>query len=410
MMTVDDPIGIIELGNVNIKCLIFKISNNKAEILSTSITASDGFHNDIVVNLSKASSAIRACISDAEKKAKIPLKKINVVIEQPDFLCTKFSKHKKINGSKIHKDDIEFLLKEAKKQLVLNDKKHSIIHIFNHNYIVDGKNFAEEPIDVYADSLTHEIAFITIPKNNLKNINQVFINCDIEIERLISRTFTLGVELLNHKELEFGSAILDLGFEKISFGLFKNLALVHSITFPIGVNHLTKDISKVCSLSLDESENIRNNIDFSFQNNQKLFDKNDYLKNIYFINSNFRKISKNLILNIIKARLDEIFEKLKKELIIPGFNLTSGIHFLLTGGGSDVSNIEKCFINFFGSNIKILNKNILEKDKVLEKNFASCLGALKIIKDGWETEAIPEISGKNIEKISFFAKIFKINK
>ena len=409
-MTVDDPIGIIELGNINIKCLIFKINNNNAEILSTSITPSDGFHNDAVVNLSKASGAIRACISDAEKKAKIPLKKINVVIEQPDFLCTKFSKHKKINGSKIHKDDIEFLLKEAKKQLVLNDKKHSIIHIFNHNYIVDGKNFAEEPIDVYADSLTHEIAFITIPKNNLKNINQVFINCDIEIERLISRTFTLGVELLNHKELEFGSAILDLGFEKISFGLFKNLALVHSITFPIGVNHLTKDISKVCSLSLDESESIRNNIDFSFQNNQKLFDKNDYLKNIYFINSNFRKISKNLILNIIKARLDEIFEKLKKELIIPGFNLTSGIHFLLTGGGSDISNIEKCFINFFGSNIKILNKNTLEKDKVLEKNFASCLGALKIIKDGWETEAIPEISGKNIEKISFFAKIFKINK
>ena len=409
-MTVDDPIGIIELGNINIKCLIFKINNNNAEILSTSITPSDGFHNDAVVNLSKASGAIRACISDAEKKAKIPLKKINVVIEQPDFLCTKFSKHKKINGSKIHKDDIEFLLKEAKKQLVLNDKKHSIIHIFNHNYIVDGKNFAEEPIDVYADSLTHEIAFITIPKNNLKNINQVFINCDIEIERLISRTFTLGVELLNHKELEFGSAILDLGFEKISFGLFKNLALVHSITFPIGVNHLTKDISKVCSLSLDESENIRNNIDFSFPNNQKLFDKNDYLKNIYFINSNFRKISKNLILNIIKARLDEIFEKLKKELIIPGFNLTSGIHFLLTGGGSDISNIEKCFINFFGSNIKILNKNTLEKDKVLEKNFASCLGALKIIKDGWETEAIPEIRVKNIEKISFFAKIFKINK
>ena len=409
-MTVDDPIGIIELGNINIKCLIFKINNNNPEILSTSITPSDGFHNDAVVNLSKASGAIRACISDAEKKAKIPLKKINVVIEQPDFLCTKFSKHKKINGSKIHKDDIEFLLKEAKKQLVLNDKKHSIIHIFNHNYIVDGKNFAEEPIDVYADSLTHEIAFITIPKNNLKNINQVFINCDIEIERLISRTFTLGVELLNHKELEFGSAILDLGFEKISFGLFKNLALVHSITFPIGVNHLTKDISKVCSLSLDESENIRNNIDFSFQNNQKLFDKNDYLKNIYFINSNFRKISKNLILNIIKARLDEIFEKLKKELIIPGFNLTSGIHFLLTGGGSDISNIEKYFINFFGSNIKILNKNTLEKDEVLEKNFASCLGALKIIKDGWETEAIPEISGKNIEKTSFFAKIFKINK
>ena len=346
-MNYENPVGIIELGNINIKCLIFKVKNdNKEEILSTSITQSEGIHNDVVINLAKASNVIRKCISIAEKKAKISLKKINVVFEQPDFLCTKFSKHKKIDGSKIHKDDIEFLLKESKKQLILNDKNQSIIHIFNHNYIVDGKIFAEEPIDVYADSLTHELTFITTPKNNLKNINQVFIDCDIEIERLISRIFTLGVKLLNNEDLQFGSILIDLGFETTSLGLFKNLALVHSITFPFGVNHIIKDLSKVCSLNLRESENIKNNIDFSFQNNQNLFDENDYLKNTYFVNSNFRKISKNLILNVIKARLDEIINKLKKQLVISGFNLSAGASILLTGEGSNLFNIEKYFSNF----------------------------------------------------------------
>ena len=67
-MTINDPIGIIELGNINIKCLIFRIINDNTEILSTSITPSSGFHNDVVINLSKASQAIRARISDAEKK------------------------------------------------------------------------------------------------------------------------------------------------------------------------------------------------------------------------------------------------------------------------------------------------------------------------------------------------------
>ena len=410
-MNPEDPIGIIELGNINVKCLIFKINNNNnSEILSTSIIPSEGIHNDVVVNLLKASNTIRSCISTAEKKAKISLKKINVIFEQPDFLCTKFSKHKKIDGSIIHKDDIEFLLKEAKKQLILNDKNQSIIHIFNYNYIVDNKTFVEEPIDVYADSLTHEMTFITAPKNNLKNINQAFIDCDIEIERLFSRTFTLGVKLLNDKELQFGSVLIDLGFEKISLGLFKNLALVYSITFPFGINHITKDISKVCSLNLVESENIRNNIDFAFQNNQILFDENNYLKNNYFINSNFRKISKNLVLSVIKARLDEIINTLKKQLIIPEFSLTSGISLLLTGGGSNLFNIDKYFINLLGPNVKRTDKNNMQKDESLEKNFSSCLGALKIIKDGWETEAIPEVGNKNIEKISFFAKIFGIHK
>ena len=113
-MSPGEPIGIIELDHVSIKCLIFKINNNSPEILSTSITPSEGIHNDVVVNLTKASNAIRSSISIAEKKAKIALKKINVIFEQPDFLCTRFSKQKKIDGSKIHRHDIEFLLKEAR--------------------------------------------------------------------------------------------------------------------------------------------------------------------------------------------------------------------------------------------------------------------------------------------------------
>ena len=170
-MISDNPIGIIELGNIDIKCLIFKINNkNTQEILSTSIVRSAGIHNDVIVHLAKATNVIRSCISDAEKKAGISLKKINVVLEQPEFLCTKFSKHRKIDGSKIHKDDIEFLLKEAKKQVILNDDKQSIIHIFNHNYIVDGKTFIEEPIGVYADYFSHEMTFVTMPKNNIRNI------------------------------------------------------------------------------------------------------------------------------------------------------------------------------------------------------------------------------------------------
>ena len=43
-----------------------------------------------------------------------------------------------------------------------------------------------------------------------------------------------------------------------------------------------------------------------------------------------------------------------------------------------------------------------KSDNKLEKHFASCLGALKIIKDGWETEAIPEKGDKNIEKMGIF--------
>ncbi len=409
-MDSNNSIGIIELGNINIKCLIFRINNDDtSEILSSSLVKSEGIHNSKIVNPVKAANAVRSCISIAEKKAKVFLKKINVVIEQPEFLCTKFSKHKKIDGSKIQKEDIEFLLKEAKKQVTLNDRTQKIIHIFNHNYIVDNKTFIEEPINVYADSLRHEMTFITMPKDNLKNINQVFIDCDIEVERLISCIFSLGVELLNYKQLQKGSILIDLGFEKTSLGIFKDLALIHILTLPIGVNHIVKDISKVCSLNLDESEIIKNNIDFSFIDNAKVFDDSDYLKKDFFNTSHFRKIKKSLIANVLKARLNEILEIVKKQIIVTGLNTNSETNIFITGGGSNILNLEKYFSNFFDLNVKKIGvkSNEGKNEKNSYANFSSCLGAFKIIKDGWETEAIPESVNKNEGKLGFFAGIFK---
>ena len=406
-MKLEDPVGIIELGDVNLKCLIFKINKeNNLEILSSIVTKSDGIHNGLVVNLKKASNSVRLIISKAEKTANISLKKINVVFEQSDFLCTNFSKQKKIGGSKIQRYDIEFLLREGKKQLILNDKTQSIIHIFNHNYMVDGKIFVEEPIDVFADTLSHEMTFITAPINNLKNINQVFIECDLEIERFISQTFALGAKLFNSNELRSGSVLLNLESKKISLGIFKNLALVHSSTLSFGIDYIINDISKVCSLNLEEAEKITNNFDFSFKNNQNLFDKNNYLKSIFFIKTNFRKISKNLILGVVKARLDEIFEMLKKQLFIPGFNFNSVFNFLLAGERANLSNLGIFTANFFDLSVNKIHLFNNEDRYNLEKDFASCFGALKIIKDGWETEAIPKIKEKNIGKIGFFSKIF----
>ena len=76
-MISNEPIGIIEFGSVKIKCIIFKINNNIPEILSTSLINSEGIHNGVVINLSKATAIVRSCISTAEKKQKEVTNKVN---------------------------------------------------------------------------------------------------------------------------------------------------------------------------------------------------------------------------------------------------------------------------------------------------------------------------------------------
>ena len=170
-------------------------------------------------------------------------------------------------------------------------------------------------------------------------MNQVFTDCDIEIERLISKTFASGVELLSNDEMQSGSILIDMGFEKISLGIFKNLALVHSVTFPFGINYIAKDISKVCSLTFKESKKIISDIDYLFKDSREVFDQEDYLKKTYFFESNFRKISKKLISDVIKARLDEIINMSKKNFVFPSFNSNLGTKILLIGNGTNLFKI-----------------------------------------------------------------------
>ena len=83
---------------------------------------------------------------------------------------------------------------------------------------------------------------------------------------------------------------------------------------------------------------------------------------------------------------------------MPNFN--SGINFFLTGEGSNLMSIQKYFQSSFG-----LITTVRKKDN-LEKNFSACLGGIRIIKEGWETEAIPEIKVKSIEKMGLLRKFF----
>ena len=104
--------------------------------------------------------------------------------------------------------------------------------------------------------------------------------------------------------------------------------------------------------------------------------------------------SKNIAYSCIPATL------CKKSLKTSGFNLNSGINIVLNGETSNFLNIQLYCESFFGLNVT--TKDLPE----IDKNFAACLGCAKIIKDGWETEAIPVIKEKNLEKMGFFKRIF----
>ena len=240
------------------------------------------------------------------------------------------------------------------------------------------------------------MSIITSPINILKNINQTLINCDIEIAKFISKSFALGVQCLNTSDFNFGSTIVDFDYEKTSVALFKNSALIYSSSIPIGINHITKDISRGCSLSLEESENIKNKIKLNDLSEDKTFQlsKSGFLNKDFFKTSNYRKISIELIKKIKISRIDEIFRLLKKEINFSGLEKTAGKNVLISSAKCTLPELKQLFSKYFGCNIREIKSNEIVPNDKNYTNLNACYGAVKIIHKGFETEAIAQEKNK----------------
>ena len=67
-MSSENFTGIIELGNVYLKCIIFEdIQDASPKIISSHKLKSTGISNGTITDISKASQSIRSCIGEAEK-------------------------------------------------------------------------------------------------------------------------------------------------------------------------------------------------------------------------------------------------------------------------------------------------------------------------------------------------------
>jgi len=390
-----DIISFIFISNSGLVCKIFRVSDDKKTVLiGESYSSSEGIQNGIVLNIDLASKSVRNCISEAEKKAKINLSEINILFEPANLLSTRVTKYKKLGGSKIYKEDISYLISEGKNQILSNDVKRSILHTYNFNYVVDNVKFLSEPINIYAYFFSHELSFLTLPKNIFKNITQVFNNCELKINRFLLNSFALGIENLTNEEINNGCLIINFENKNINLIFFLMGSIIFYKTLPISIGHIIMDISKGCSLALSEAQRIFQHYGIIEKIDLKKLKskKNKYINQSFFTESKYRKISENLIFEIISSRSEEIIEFINKNINYSGLNLENLQKVYFYGNAYEVRGVEK----FLSDNLQTFVENVDSSTNITFK------GGLKIILEGHNTEAIPGNNQEKVKKFWFF--------
>ncbi len=390
---------IAEIAEDKIRYVIYQ-QDEKLEykILKKKISENIGIKQGKILDFHYTANKINQDLKDLEKESDKIFSNISIIVNEPEISCTNLSGFKKLNGSKVEKRDLDYLLNEGKSSISKNQEKNSILHILNSNFILDKIKKNKIPVDLHGDHLSLHMTFISLPTNNLKNIRALFSNSHLKIDRVISKPLACGIDLLNKNKGAKNFVLINFDKEASSISLYEDSSLVFLKIFPFGTNSIYRDIIQLCSLKEKEARIIINKLDLRNVENQK----NKYVEKDLFTESEFKKLSINHLNNIVTARITEmsdyIFNKNKNLNYVNNKILRVHLFF------EDKSVLENLG-ELFEKSLKI--DTTRTQIELLPLNELSALsGAAELIFKGWDKEAIPLIHKKKSMISSFFERFF----
>lgn len=366
------------------------------KILEKEIAPLIGIIDGKIIDLEVCADILKKTVSIIEKKLNYVFENANVIIDHHDFDCINITGFKKLHGNQILSEDISFILNNLKTKLNETEKNKTVIHLFNTKFSLDNNLHKNLPIGLFGDFYSHQLTFFLIKKNEIKNLISLLSKCNLNLNKVILKSFVEGIDLIYSEKKETFFKII-IYKDKIKLIYFYNSAFCFYQNFNFGSDIILKDIAKVCSLKFSNIQKLISNKDFDIsKNSDQIIDKD------FFKNENPKKISLKHVNDISAARIDEIvkiiFKNNKSLDIYKLEDYSLSLYF-------EDKNILKKFKKDFQDNFD--NQNIffeiLPENNIL--NFINIFGDL--LSKGWVKEAIPVINKKKSWITRLFSKIFE---
>ena len=260
---------------------------------------------------------IQKIVTSLEKDSNEYVNNINLMLDSSKMLSIGISLFKKLDGSKLKQTNIQFLVQEAKQQILKYHINHNIAHIIINNYKIDGVDYSYLPDEIKCNSLSLDIFFICLPADLVLYFKNIFSKSNILINQIICSSYAKSINYKDNLNLSGYMSFIDVGFNKTSIISYYNDKILSLDVLPIGGNHITKDISKILEIDLENSEKKKINFD----------------QNLNF--SNDKNVSVEALQEIIFARTEEILELCAKSIESNSYKL-SNFKMILMGEGSKI--------------------------------------------------------------------------
>ena len=377
-------IGALDIGSNKIVYMIGeKDSYGDIHIIGVGEVKSKGIFKGTVNNLSEAKGSILKALKDAEEMAGIKVRDVVFNVSGASLRNTtiKSQNEKETitvspNPTEINESHIQRLIERCLTKS--REDGYEIVYYTPRKFIIDDQGEVKNPLGLMGSKLSAEVHIVKVSATILRNLEKAITEAGLNpLYRTVSAVASANA-VLNEDEKEDGVLLMDIGGGLTDYTLFIEGTPYVTGVVPFGGNNITKDLSYYLKIDTEEAEKI------------KLEHGNAYMKNVR--EEEVVKIKprgeerevpfpKKNIAHVIQCRVEEIVEKVLKDIKDKGVNLnliSAGI--VITGGSANLKGIRELVEEMTGLPTRVgIPKGIIGlKERIDDPKYATGVGLLKL--------------------------------
>ena len=288
----------------------------------------------VVYNIDKTAQCLTSIVKKLENQLKTEITQVYVGVGGQSIRGVKNVVSKDLPTDTIITQDMVIELMDANRNMTYQDQE--ILDAAVQEYKV-GTQFQIDPVGIQANRLEGHFLNILDRKAFYRNLNKCFETAGINIAEMYLAPLALADSVLTEAEKRSGCALVDIGSDTTTVSVYSKNILRHLAVIPLGSNNITKDIA---TLQMEESDAEHMKLKYA----SAFTDNNDIDNELKYSIDTERQVESRKFIEIVEGRMEEIIENVWYQIPSEYYDkLLGGI--ILTGGGSNMKNIEKAFIN-----------------------------------------------------------------
>ena len=336
-MAIGDIIVGVDIGTTKIATVVGEVNNfGQIEIISNTSYKCSGLKKGQIINEDEISLSIAKTIKDAEDETNLKINSAYVTIQGKyvTIVQNSITKDVKDKYSGISLRDVQNAIIQVK-DIEIPDGK-TLIDIVVDKITLDNGTVVADPVGNLSSSFRVDAQVILAEKDYVRQLTSIFKKAGLEIDGIVPITLSERNLILDNNEMHDNIMLLDIGAGNTDIGVFEGNSFIYTNSIPVGGDNITNDIAVVLNISEEEADKLKRQYGLALRS--FIDNDNDIILNTCKDTSKNKIIKSSELIEIIEARIEEIFSIINKDITNQGIKSKIN-NVILTGQG--IININK---------------------------------------------------------------------